>query len=59
MVLWGLNRMDLKDSLIVDYNKSHNENIKDVDYDKDDLINLYKFLIEKCNKNLKLEVNKK
>lgn len=51
VVLWGLNynRMDLKDSLIADYNKSHNENIKDVDYDKEDLINLYKFLIEKCN----------
>ena len=51
VVLWGLNynRMNLKDSLIVDYNKSHNENIKDVDYDKEDLINLYKFLIEKCN----------
>lgn len=51
VALWGLNynRMDLKDSLITDYNKSHNENIKDVDYDKEDLISLYKFLIEKCN----------
>lgn len=44
VALWGLNynRMDLKDSLITDYNKSHNENIKDVDYDKEDLISLYK-----------------
>lgn len=51
VALWGLNynRMDLKDSLITDYNKSHNENIKDVDFDKEDLISLYKFLIEKCN----------
>lgn len=51
IVLWGLNynRMDLKDSLIADYNLSNNENIQDVNYDEDDLINLYKFLVEKCN----------
>lgn len=51
VILWGINynRMDLKDSLIIDYNISHNKNIKDVNYDKEDLINLYKFLVEKCN----------
>lgn len=51
VILWGINynRMDLKDSLIADYNKSHNQNIKDVNYGEEDLINLYKFLVEKCN----------
>lgn len=51
IVLWGINynRMDLKDSLIADYNISHNENIKDVNYDEDDLVSLYRFLVEKCN----------
>ena len=51
VVLWGINynRMDLKESLIADYNVSHNEKIKDVNYNEDDLINLYKFLVEKCN----------
>lgn len=51
IILWGINynRMDLKDSLISYYNISNNKNIKDVNYDEDDLINLYKFLVEKCN----------
>ena len=51
VVLWGINynRMDLKEALIADYNASHNEKVKDVSYNEDDLINLYKFLVEKCN----------
>ena len=52
IILWGLNynRLDLKTSLILDYNKAHGYNIKDVEYGKEDLIDLYKFLIDKCNK---------
>ena len=51
VILWGINynRMDLKYSLIADYNISYNENIKDVNYDEEDLINLYEFLVKKCN----------
>ncbi|MEG1411158.1 MAG: DUF3810 domain-containing protein [Terrisporobacter sp.] len=51
IALWGLNynRMDLANSLIVDYNKTNNQNIKEVEYDEDDLKDLYKFLVGKCN----------
>lgn len=51
VVLWGINynRMDLKDSLIADYNTTQNEKITEVNYDEDDLISLYKFLVNKCN----------
>lgn len=51
MILWGINynRMDLKDSLIEYYNTSYHKNIKDVNYEEKDLVNLYKFLVEKCN----------
>lgn len=51
IILWGINynRMDLKDSLIEYYNTSYNKKIKEVNYEYEDLVNLYKFLIEKCN----------
>ena len=51
VILWGINynRVDLEDSLITYYNSAEDKNIKNVDYDNDDLIKLYKFLIEKCN----------
>lgn len=51
IILWGINynRMDLKDSLIVDYNVNYSQNLKGVNYDEHDLINLYKFLVQKCN----------
>lgn len=51
VILWGINynRLDLEDSLITYYNSSEEKNIKNINYDNDDLIKLYKFLIEKCN----------
>ena len=51
VILWGINynRVDLEDSLITYYNSAEDKNIKNIDYDNDDLIKLYKFLIEKCN----------
>ena len=51
VILWGINynRVDLEDSLITYYNSAEDKNIKNVDYDNDDLIKLYKFFIEKCN----------
>lgn len=50
IVLWGINynRMDLQDSLIKDYNNTK-QHIKKVEYDNSDLIELYKFLLERCN----------
>lgn len=63
VMLWGINynRMNLEDSLISDYNISNSKQIKEVNYDEDDLIKLYKFLIEKCNdtRSKVLEDNKK
>ena len=55
VVLWGINynRMDLKDSLIEYYNKTNNMAIKKVEYNEEDLIELYKFLIKKCNETRK------
>ncbi len=54
VTLWGINysRIDLKTSLIEDYNKTHNKSITKVEYDKEDLNNLYKFLIKKCNETI-------
>lgn len=51
VVLWGLNynRMSLEYSLIENYNETYNSQIEKVEYDKNDLINLYSFLVEKCN----------
>ncbi len=51
IILWGINynRIDLQNSLIEDYNSSTNNNIKKVEYDEEDLIELYKFLIKQCN----------
>lgn len=51
IILWGINynRMDLKESLITYYNETESENKEKIKYDKDDLIDLYGFLIEKCN----------
>lgn len=51
IILWGINynRMDLEDSLIEDYNKTKNLNIKKVEYDNENLKQLYKFLINQCN----------
>lgn len=56
IILWGLNynRIPLKETLINDYNNTHNQNITDVKYTNEDLINLYKFLIEKSNETRKL-----
>ncbi|MBC6695726.1 DUF3810 domain-containing protein [Terrisporobacter mayombei] len=56
VTLWGINysRIDLKTSLIEDYNKTHNKSITKVEYDKEDLNNLYKFLIKKCNETREL-----
>ena len=55
IILWGINynRMDLQSSLIEDYNKKNNSTIKTVEYDKEDLIHLYEFLIKQCNKTRK------
>ena len=55
VVLWEINynRMDLKDSLIEYYNKTNNMAIKKVEYNEEDLIELYKFLIKKCNETRK------
>lgn len=55
IVLWGINynRLSLETSLIENYNKTHNKSIDKVEYDKEDLNNLYKFLIEKCNETRK------
>ena len=55
VVLWGINynRMDLKDSLIEYYNKTNNMAIKKIEYNEEDLIELYKFLIKKCNETRK------
>ena len=51
IILWGINynRMELKESLITYYNETESENKEKIKYDKDDLIDLYGFLIEKCN----------
>ena len=58
IILWGLNynRMDLKTSLIEDYNKTNNANITEVEYSDKELKELYKFLIERCNE-IRLEVS--
>lgn len=61
IILWGLNynRLPLKDTLINDYNNRYNKNITEINYDNNDLINLYKFLIEKSNEYRKLvEIDK-
>ena len=56
IILWGINynRMDLGTSLIEDYNETNNKEITEVKYDNEDLKNLYKFLVEKCNETRKL-----
>ena len=56
VTLWGINysRIDLKTSLIEHYNKTHNKSITKVEYNKEDLNNLYKFLIKKCNETREL-----
>lgn len=56
IVLWGLNynRLPLSTTLINNYNLDNGKNISQVKYNNKDLINLYKFLIEKTNETRKL-----
>lgn len=55
IVFWGINynRMDLQDTLTSYYNSTNNKNIKEINYDNNDLVDLYKFLVEKCNETRK------
>ncbi|MBO3444169.1 DUF3810 domain-containing protein [Clostridium sp. CCUG 7971] len=56
IVLWGLNynRLPLSTTLINKYNLDKGKNIYQINYNNEDLINLYKFLIEKTNETRKL-----
>ncbi|MGX4599637.1 DUF3810 domain-containing protein [Faecalimicrobium sp. JNUCC 81] len=56
IVLWGLNynRLPLSTTLINKYNLDKCKNIYQINYNNEDLINLYKFLIEKTNETRKL-----
>lgn len=56
IVLWGLNynRMPLENTLIENYNLKYNKSISSVDKTKEDLANLYEFLIENANESRKL-----
>lgn len=56
IVLWGLNynRLPLSTTLINNYNLDNSKSVSQVNYNNDDLIELYKFLIEKTNETRKL-----
>lgn len=56
IILWGLNynRLPLETSLIDSYNVKYNKSISNVDKTKEDLFNLYKYLIESANETRKL-----
>ena len=51
IILWGLNynRLPLEVSIIDNYNLNYNKSITKVEKTNEDLINLYKYLIEKSN----------
>ena len=56
IILWGLNynRMPLETTLIENYNFKYNKSISGIDKTKEDLANLYEFLIENANETRKL-----
>ena len=56
IILWGLNynRMPLETTLIENYNFKYNKSISSIDKTKEDLANLYEFLIENANETRKL-----
>ncbi|WP_296644622.1 DUF3810 domain-containing protein [Romboutsia sp. 13368] len=56
IILWGLNynRLPLEVSIIDNYNLKYNKSITKVEKNNEDLINLYKYLIEKSNDTRKL-----
>lgn len=56
IILWGLNynRMPLEYTLIENYNLKYNKSISSIDKTKEDLANLYEFLIENANESRKL-----
>ncbi|WP_042273683.1 DUF3810 domain-containing protein [[Clostridium] dakarense] len=56
IILWGLNynRLPLSTTLINNYNLDKDKNISQVNYNNNDLIDLYKFLIKKTNETRKL-----
>lgn len=59
IILWGLNynRLPLETSLINNYNSKYNNSISNVDKTKEDLFNLYKYLIENANETRKFVKN--
>lgn len=56
IILWGLNynRIPLETTLIKNYNLKYNKSISSIDKTKEDLVNLYEFLIERTNETRKL-----
>ena len=56
IILWGLNynRIPLETTLIKNYNLKYNKSISSIDKTKEDLVNLYEFLIERANETRKL-----
>ena len=61
LVLWGFNynKLPLENILIDEYNKRNNTSITKVDYNTNDLINLYKYLVDKTNESRKLVLEDK
>ena len=56
ILLWGVNynRVSLEDSIKEEYSESNDRDISKVSFDKDDLADLYKLLIDKCNESRKI-----
>ncbi|MBC5996577.1 DUF3810 domain-containing protein [Romboutsia ilealis] len=56
IILWGLNynKLPLETILIDKYNKENNKSITKVEYNNEDLIELYKYLVDKTNETRKL-----
>ena len=56
IILWGLNynRLPLEVSIVDNYNLKYNKSITKVEKNNEDLINLYKYLIEKSNETRNL-----
>ena len=60
IVLWGVNynRIGLEESIKSEYKSTINKkDISNIEFDKEDLVSLYSYLIEKCNESKKIVNN--
>lgn len=56
IMLWGINynRIELSQSIKNEYEVTTNKDVSNIEFDEDDLADLYKYLIQKCNENRKI-----